>query len=187
MTTNIKNLLSLSAIAAFLFMAIASGDDKKSEETKDSTGTAEVAKEVKSNWTYEESKDKMTNESSFFASSTSTNTIEFQFPYNGGSNFSLTVRNKGKENEIIIQVSKGQFMPSISGDETLRVKFDDEKPEVYTYNGAADGSADYIFLNESEQFLKKLKTAKKVMIEAPFYEAGRQFMEFDVAGLTWSK
>ncbi len=149
--------------------------------------TTEKEEEVKSNWEYSESVDEMTNEKRFFASCVSTNEIEFEFPYDGGSDFTLTLRNMGKGNEIVLRVSKGQFMPGILSSEYCRVKFDDGAPVKYTYNSAADGSGDVIFFDNSSKFFTKLKTAKKLMIEAPFFDAGRQIIYFDVEGLIWDK
>ena len=91
----------------------------------------------------------------------------------------------GKKNEILVGVSKGQFMPSIMESETVRVKFDDEPPFNVTYNSAADASTDVIFLSSYNKLISKLKTAKKVMIEAPFFDAGRQIIYFDIEGLVW--
>lgn len=175
-----------------LLMIIANiGDDEKSTTTNNSINSEENTtneiKEVKSNWQYSEDADKMTNDKRYFASSVSTNEIEFEFPYNGGSNFTLTIRNMGKGNEIVLQVSKGQFMSGIMSSEYCRVKFDDGETVKYTYNSAADGSSDVIFFDKSTKFLANLKTAKKLMIEAPFYDAGRQVINFDIEGLTWDK
>lgn len=99
----------------------------------------------------------------------------------------ITVRNMGKETDALITISKGQFMTSISGDEFLRVKFDDEQPINFSFTSAANGSSEVIFITSTNKFLTKLKTAKKVMVEAPFYDAGRQIGEFSVEGLEWTK
>lgn len=179
-------------VGIFILLTIIAniGNDEKSSTTN-STNSEENStndiKEVKSNWQYNEDADKMTNDKRYFASSVSTNEIEFEFPYNGGSNFTLTLRNLGKGNEIVLQVSKGQFMPGIMSSEYCRVKFDDGETTKYTYNSAEDGSSEVIFFEKSTKFLTNLKTAKKLMIEAPFYNAGRQVINFDIEGLTWDK
>jgi len=184
-------VIVVGVIVLLIIIANLGGSEENSTSTTSSNSTTETptekANEVKSNWQYSEDADKMTNEKMFFASCVSTNEIEFEFPYNGGSNFTLTLRNIGKGNEIVLQVSKGQFMPGIMSSEYCRVKFEDGETVKYTYNSAADGSADVIFLDNSTKFLTKLKTAKKLMIEAPFFDAGRQVINFDVEGLTWDK
>lgn len=178
-------------VILYIIGTINGGGDKESPSTSGevtkSESTVKETPEVKSNWSYSEDEDKMTNEKRYFASCISTNEIEFEFPYNGGSYFTLTVRNMGKGNEIVLQVSKGQFMSGIGSTEYCRVKFDDGETTNYTYSSAADGSADVIFLENPSKFLDKLKTAKKLTIEAPFFQEGRRVIEFNVEGLTWTK
>ncbi|MDD3688230.1 MAG: hypothetical protein PHE56_15895 [Bacteroidales bacterium] len=139
------------------------------------------------NWTYSEPEDKMTGEKTFYAECNSTNKIEFEFPYEGGSTFKLVVRNLNDGNEVILSVSKGQFMPSFIDEEYCRIKFDDGETLDYYYVSAASGSADLIFLQEADKLIAALKSAKKVKIEAPFFQAGRKIIEFDVEGLEWDK
>jgi hypothetical protein len=182
-------VIIVGVIILLIIIANLSGNKDSSTPASTSTTSTETpkAEETKTNWQYSEDADKMTNEKRYFASCVSLNEIEFEFPYNGGSNFTLTLRNMGKGNEIVLQVSKGQFMPSIMSSDYCRVKFDDGETSKYTYNSSADGSGDVIFLDNTPKFLSKLKKAKKLMIEAPFFNAGRQVINFDVAGLSWKK
>ncbi len=127
----------------------------------------------------------MTDEKKYFARVTSTNEIEFDFPYHGGSNFDIVARKDGKETDLMLTVTKGQFISSM-GDEIISMKFDNGKVEKYYYTMAADGSADVIFFSNPAKIIKKLKGAKKVKIEAMFYDAGKKVIEFDVDGLKWN-
>ena len=187
-----QTFASLMLVGLFVVLAMASSDD--TEESKDnktnnsetSTGAKDEEK-PKVNWTSEETEDKMSGEKRYFNYTTSTNKIEFDVPYEGGSTFTQLVRNMGKANEILLTVSKGQFIPSIMNNRTVRVKFDNEKPLNYTYSSANDGSLTTIFLGNAQQFINKLKKAKKLMIEAPFYNAGMQIIYFDVEGFKWEK
>lgn len=129
----------------------------------------------------------MSGEKQCFASCSSTHPIDFPFPYKGGSSFNLYLRNLGKGNEVLLYVSKGQFLHSILGSQNCRVKFDDEPPLKFSYNSPADGSSNTIFLEKSDHFLKKLKTCKKVKIEAPFFQAGNKIIEFEAEGLVWDR
>ncbi|MBS0647374.1 MAG: hypothetical protein JSR97_12415 [Verrucomicrobia bacterium] len=119
----------------------------------------------------------------YFAVSNSTNDLEFDFPYKGGSTLSIIVRNMNKENDVMLQISKGQFGSSYS--QKVKIKFDDGKIESYSFSDAADGSSNYIFLENSKSLIAKLKAAKHLKIEAPFFQAGRQVAEFDVSGFEW--
>ena len=48
------------------------------------------------------------------------------------------------------------------------------------------GKNDVVFLASGEDaFIKKLKTSKKVIIEAPFFQEPRTQFDFDTAGLKW--
>ncbi|MBN9299057.1 MAG: hypothetical protein J0I41_18805 [Filimonas sp.] len=152
--------------------------------TSDNAATTPAAEE---HWSYEEEVDKMTSKKLFYASTTSTNTVEFKFPYQGGSTFTLNVMNREGKNEIAIQVSKGQFMSSLGGNKSVKVKFDSAEPVNYNYSSASDGSSNIIFLSNASKFITNLKGAKKLMVEAEFFNAGSKVLEFDVAGLKWDK
>lgn len=164
------------------------GDDKSvsSSTSKKEVPTDSVKAEVITNWVYSQDSDKMTSNKQYFAECKSTNEIEFQAPYSGGSYFTITVRNMENKNDVCISVSKGQFMTSVMGSESMKVKFDNDSPVSFTFNSAADGSADIIFLNQSKKFISRLKTAKKVIIETMFFQEGNKQLEFDVDGLKWN-
>lgn len=145
----------------------------------------EFKEKPKQIWRYRESEDKMDNSKSYFASAISTNEIDFEFPYDGGSSFSLTIRNMKKQNEVLLSVSKGQFSGS---SKTCRVKFDDTPVVNYGYSGTSDYSSDLIFFQQPSKFIASLKKAEKLMIECEFYQAGRKIIEFDdVKGLEWER
>lgn len=188
-----KNLLSLLAISAFMVLAVASSKDKSSSSSSSSSSaasTSDAAKpkpkpKAKENWFYGSDQDEMTNKERYWTSTTSTNTIDFEFPYQGGSTFDLTVRNLGKKNEVTLSVSKGQFLTSFGFSKACMVKFDDETGTRFSYGSASDGSSDVIFFSNASKFISKLKKAKKLKIEAPFFNEGNKIIEFDVAGLKW--
>lgn len=190
-----QHLLSTFAFVTFLFMAYGSGDDKKKENNNEpespiavETSTNEKEEEKKqSNWDYSEDEDKMEGNKQFFASTTSTNTVEFEFPYDGGSNMNIVIRNLGKENDAILTISKGQFLTSISDGQSFKVKFDNEKTSTFYFASASDGSSDIVFINNSAGFISKIKKAKKIMLEIPFFDAGNKIFEFNVEGLKWDK
>lgn len=160
----------------------------KTEDKKETTQSPpeEQPEEKKEVWQYEERKDEMSNEISYFAYVESTNKIEFEFPYQGGSTFTLAIRNIKGANDAILVVSKGHFMHNLMGNEYLRVKFDAEETFNLPFASSNDGKANRIFL-ETNLLLDKLKKSKKLMIEAPFFNAGRKIIKFDIEGLKWDK
>ncbi len=160
----------------------------ESSASQESTEVVEdTPEEPEPNWKYEEHADKMTGDKSYYAICESTNAIEFDFPYNGGSTMGIQVRNMGKGNDVLITISKGQFMSNYDNSEFLRAKFDDEQPMNLSYIETADHSSDVIFIASANKFIAKLKTAKKLMLEAPFYNSGRQIGEFNLEGLEWTR
>ena len=150
---------------------------KEFETKKDSTKRANHI----FNWEYNEKEDPMTSKKDFFATLPSTNTIEFEFPYNGGSKFYLNVRKKGQI-DIFLNSDKCQF----STRKSIKVRFDDEKPMTFSFNEPSDGSSNIIFINSEKLFLEKLKKSKKLLIEAEFYNEGLRIIEFYSEGLKWN-
>jgi hypothetical protein len=135
-------------------------------------------------WSYDSCSDKMDGKKGLFATCTSTNQVYFDFPYNGGSTFTLMVRNEDHQNNVILLIDKGQFQTGIEGSYG-RIKFDDEEPMRITYNESTTSRSDLVFLSPASKIISKLKKAKKVMIETQFFQEGRQQAEFNVEGLKW--
>jgi DNA-directed RNA polymerase subunit RPC12/RpoP len=166
-------------------------DDKAADQTSSLSKKRidSLQKVIKNeNWTYkEDNSDKMQKRVIYMATCKSIGKMELSAPYDGGSTMVVIIRNgfKGKANEVIILVDKGQFMSSIDGNEKIRVKFDDEKPASFSFNDAADGSSNYAFLNNSAGFLSKLKKAKHLVVECQFYDNGIRQAEFNTEGLKW--
>jgi hypothetical protein len=119
------------------------------------------------------------------ASSTSINTVSFDFPYEGEQRGRLILRTHpeyGKD--VILSVERGQFLTGIDGCRVL-VRFDESKPIAFWARGAADNSTTTIFLDGFSKFFSSVSHSKKVVIEAPFYQQGNQVFEFNVEGLNW--
>ena len=90
-------------------------------------------------------------------------------------------------NNVYLTLSKGQLIAaSAINDGSIRMRFDDNKPETYSVSGAADYSSNTVFINSVDKIISKLKKAKKLIIEAEVYDNGTQQMEFAVSGFSWS-
>lgn len=130
----------------------------------------------------------MRDSSTYYAVNISLNEVQFDFPYQGGSNAFITLR-KGKElgDDIIIGVNKGQFKSCIRNCK-IAVKFDNEKVENYTVVGSDSFANDMLFLSGDKsikKFADKLKTSKKVVLELDFFQRGREQFSFNIEGLDW--
>lgn len=138
-----------------------------------------------SNWVYNEYIDRMTSKKRYVALVQSENKIDFDFPYNGGSTFTLFVRKEGGENNVFLRCDKCQFIHRYGQANTIKAKFDDGSPVSYSFSEAADGSSDIIFINSANAFIGRLKKAKHLLIGAEFYQEGTKYIDFEVENLKW--
>jgi hypothetical protein len=137
-------------------------------------------------WSYDTTSDKMRGTTSHFASIYAKDLLVLPAPYDDGSLSKLMVRHKpGSGLAVMFSVSSGQISLPYN-DEYIAVKFDDGPVQKWSVSEAAAGSSNLIFLNSEKKFVAKLKEAKKLMLEVPFYDAGKKVIEFDVAGLEWA-
>lgn len=139
---------------------------------------------TKSNWTYEDRKDEMTDKPWYTASITSENHVNFDFPYEGGSFLRMTIRKMKGSYDVMLSISKGQFSGSYNSP-SVAIRFDDAPAKRYGFDEPADNSSDLIFLHSASSIIKQLKKAKKVKIQAPFYQGGEPVFEFNTEGLVW--
>lgn len=151
----------------------------------------EVAKPTdapKEIWSYSEDVDKVRGATSYYATTTSTNTIHQNSPYDSETSMTLTVRKSPAHGtDVLLTISSGQMMcPSYEGCSGT-VSFDGGQPERISFNGPADHSSETIFVEGASSFIAKLKGSKKLVIEKTLYEAGNPQFEFDVQGLKWER
>ena len=160
---------------------VESSAGESTEVKKDISKKAED--EPQSEWQYSEDSNEMDDTKTLYAVLESENEVDFEFPYDGGSTFEFMVRKTNGKHEFLLTVSSGQFMTSIMNSEILRIRFDDNEVFDWNFSGAADGSADVIFPKYSKKLLTLLKGSKNMMIEAPFYSAGRKVIKFKTENL----
>lgn len=163
-------------------------DSSKTDTTKTTTTTTTTEKKTEvdpTSWIYQADTDKMTSKLSYFASINSTNKLQFAAPYDGGSTASVTIRNKANENEVILTIDKGQFICDVSDGCPVKVRFDSDPAITFQATEPQDGSSTVLFIHPETKFINHLKTAKKMIVEAQFYEEGMQDMEFTVNGFKW--
>lgn len=184
-----KRVLKILGIVFAVFIGLAiiaaifGGNSNQANGDSEAPAQEEQKSTPKSKWEYSEKSNEMDNTTTYFASLTSKNKIEFEFPYDGGSSFQFIVRKTNGQYDFLVTVSKGQFMTNILENEKLRIRFDDGEPFDWQYSSANDARADIIFPEFSDDFLAQLKASKKMMIEAPFAFAGRQVIQFETGNL----
>ena len=145
---------------------------KKTEKTE--------KKSAKSKWTYQEETDEMTDSKTKYAFIVSDNEVEFDFPYNGGSKLTLTIRQSKKYGtDAYIKIEPGQFINNeYNGDNKVNVRFDEEAPTKYSMADPTDISHDLLFFRDAKGFIKKCKEAKTIRIEPQFFQEGRRVFTF---------
>lgn len=159
----------------------------KVEEISQPEPVVEEPEILSSNWEYDESEDEMRGETSYFASNESINTVELQFPYQGGTRLNIVLRDNAKYGEdIMFLINKGQIFCSYQ-DCHVNIKFDNGEVQRYETSRAEGGSSEVLFLtNNISGFVERLKKSENVTIEVNFYNHGAEQFKFDISGLEWS-
>jgi hypothetical protein len=138
------------------------------------------------NWEYSVRTDEMTEKQIFFATCISNNIVNFDSPFNGGSEMAIIIRKKDNcDNEIMIGINKGLFNCNYNG-EVIYVKFDNNPVENFNCSKSNDGSFTTLFVNYYQLFLDELKKSKNCKIQCSFYQQGDKVFSFNTADLTWN-
>lgn len=138
-------------------------------------------------WVYSRQRDEMRNANTDLACISSTNELEFSFPYQGGSTARICFRQSPQYGfDAWVSIERGQFTCIM--DCTVRVKFGDGEIQTFSAGGASDGSADIIFISNASRFLTGARGASRIVIEAEFFQAGAHQMVFEnTSGLEWPR
>lgn len=165
-----------------------SGKTDTSAKKSSATTGSEKKSDVDSSllWKYLTDTDKMTSKLRYFASVSSTNKLNFQAPYDGGSTAAITLRNQENKNEAILTIDKGQFICSVTDGCVIKVRFDNDPAISFKGSGPSDDSSTTLFIEPASKFIAHAKKAKKMIVQAEFYEDGVQDMIFNVDGLNWA-
>lgn len=162
-------------------------DAAKDGAAKDAAANAPAAQSAPANWEYGGKTDAMTNSATLWACATSTNQVKLDFPYKSQAT-ELCARHGAKGSDVYVRLPEGgQFNCSIVDGCRIRVKFDDGAIQNVTAVTASDGSNDVVFLRGEAKLVAALKTAKSVIIEAEFFQAGTQQMTFKTEGFDAAK
>lgn len=129
-------------------------------------------------WDYSSETDPMTSKKAHFARLISEGSMNFSFPYAGTNYARISVRSDSKHGtNVIFAVQKGQFVCSVGGCNVL-VRFDDKPPQTFRAVGPEDYSSTMLFLEPEKKFISEALKAKKILIEATYYNEGRNVATF---------
>ena len=77
------------------------------------------------------------------------------------------------------------FLCNSFGDSRVSVKFDNGPVQSMGCTDSSDGSNNVAFFTNQTRMLAGLKKAKRTVVEAEFFQMGRQQFVFETAGLEW--
>jgi hypothetical protein len=139
-------------------------------------------------WNYSQIEDKMGKGTSYFAMVTSTNALDFDFPYSGPQHATLTLRTHPRHGkDLILRIERGQFLCHSFDDCSVLVRFDDGQAQKYSASPPADNSTEQIFIQNYSRFVGNMLKAKRVRISTKVYHEGEPVMEFDVSDFDASR
>lgn len=192
----------LGFLVFVLFVSLASCTDNAQPQKISSKVEIEKKDIAPPKWQYRESaKDAMRGTVHRYAKLMSLNTVDFSFPYHGGSQGYLQLgkevpveaesktkpkaraKDKAGESFLIFGVTKGQILCRWC---YIAVKCDDGPIEKYYARTPNDGSHNYIyFLSKEQKLIKKIRESQTIIIEVDFYKEGSRQFQFGVANLQW--
>lgn len=148
----------------------------------------ESADSIGNQWSYFHDRDAMGKSAIYQAQISSTNSVNFAFPYDGAQHARLTLRiHPWYGNDVILSIEKGQFLCSSYDGCSVLVRFDDEKAVKYVAASAADNSTETLFIRNYARFFAGVLKAKRVRIAASVYHQGEPIFDFDVGGFDENK
>ena len=190
-------VIFLGGIIVSVFSSIfSSGTESGTSSHSTSTSSPSIAQTAAtsepklpgSQWLYQQDNYAMGKGTIYHAQVSSSNTVNFGFPYSGAQHATLTLRTHPRNGkDIIFSIEKGQFLCRSYGDCTVLVRFDDEQAGNYTGVEAADSSTVNIFIHNYGRLVDKMLKAKRVRISANIYQQGAPVFEFDVSGFDQNK
>jgi hypothetical protein len=154
-----------------------SAKNQARDSTIEEMELAEKKAKEESHWMYNKKKDDMTSETKYSAVLISDVILPTDSTEEGGSGV-LMLMLDGKKTDVLLHTLEKDFASTADGF-VIKVKFDNDKPT--DFNCLEAHSPDYLIIEKSDAFLKRLKSAKKVLIQAEEIN----LMHFNSTGLKW--
>jgi hypothetical protein len=83
---------------------------------------------------------------------------------------------------VILKLCRGQFHCVELDGCKVSVRFDSGRIQSFTGRQSSDFDNRVLFITPYDRFVTQLRKAKKLQIEADFFQEGSRVLEFDVAG-----
>jgi hypothetical protein len=194
-----RSHFAIAAVVSFALVGVfapnTASTDKKSGApavTEADTPRGPIRNEVSgaetlptSQWEYSDTHDAMRGTTAKFASVQSDNTVDLDFPYDEVHG-QIWIRRRAEDGlNVAFEVTKGQVLCHSFSDGYVSMKFDNGPIQKFRCTGSSDGSSETAFIEDEGRALAALKRAKRTIVEAEFYQQGRQQFVFQTAGLNW--
>lgn len=132
-----------------------------------------------SSWNFDIQQDKMDNSKKIYATITSDNMVNLDY---SSTDASICVRYIKKYGyDVLITLPSGQIFGNEYDQENfILVKFDGARAIKYWFDEPTDGSSETVFIRKKSDFITRCKKSKKIRIEVPIFDNGRQVFDFNV-------
>lgn len=130
---------------------------------------------VERGYIYYEEDDEMTDTKTRYARLVSDNSVTLDYPY-GECRLSCLIRKSAKYGtEVMLRISSGQFNGDAYNENNyVCIRFDSSRAINYSFEESRDGSPEWIFLNNTQDFIRRAKRARSIKIEVPIFQEGRR-------------
>jgi uncharacterized protein YxeA len=162
--------------------ALLSHSDNNGSTSTNTQTTSNEKADTNTAWVYSSDTNQMNNEVTLYAENSSPTELDFDFPYEGGSTYKLTIRETNGKDEVMLSLNNS---PALAPENKITLKFDDKQPFSVSFNESADGGTDVVFLNSSQKIINEIKQSKKLKMELTIFENGNHIIEFNIADLKW--
>lgn len=141
-----------------------------------------------SQWSYYQNSDDMGKGTVYTARVSSTNTVNFDFPYSGEQHATLSLRTHPRwGKDLFFRIEKGQLLCNSYDGCNVLIRFDDGASLTFSAIGPEDNSSEVIFIQNYGRFVEKMLKAKRVRVAVNVYQEGAPTFEFDVSDFDQAK
>jgi hypothetical protein len=181
----------LGVIIILIFSSIFSSPETSSRPSSDaSAATASVGTQSLpgSQWSYYQNSDDMGKGTVYTAYVSSTNTVNFDFPYSGEQHATLSLRTHPRwGKDLFFRIEKGQLLCNSYDGCKVLIRFDDGPALTFSAIEPEDNSSEVIFIQNYGRFVENMLKAKRVRIAVNVYQEGAPAFEFDVSDFDQAK
>lgn len=181
----------LGVIIISIFSSIFSSTEtasRPSSEASAATASVETQSLPGSQWSYYQNSDDMGKGTVYTAHVSSTNLVNFDFPYSGEQHATLSLRTHPRwGKDLFFRIEKGQLLCNSYDGCNVLIRFDDSAALTFSAIGPEDNSSEVIFIQNYGRFVEKMLKAKRVRIAVNVYQEGAPTFEFDVSDFDQAK